>query len=76
MRKNNHSANLIRATEQLYDKAIRAVQINGSMGERFRTTVGERQGCLLSFQHFLIRIMSDSLEEHGGKVNLGDKINK
>ena len=48
LRKYNISANLVRTTEQLYDKAISAVQMNGSIGEWFRTTVGERQGCLLS----------------------------
>ena len=40
MRKYNISANLVRIIEQLYDKAISAVQINGSIGEWFRTTVG------------------------------------
>ena len=40
MRKYNISANLVRTIEQLYDKATSAVQINGSIGEWFRTTVG------------------------------------
>ena len=31
-----------------YDKVTSAVQMNGSIGEWFRTTVGIRQGCLLS----------------------------
>ena len=35
-------------TEKLYDKATSAVQMNGSMGEWFRTAVGVRQGCLQS----------------------------
>ena len=70
MRKNNTSANLVRTTEQLYDKA-NAAQMNGSMEEMFRITVGVREGCLLSatlFNIFLERIMSDVLEEHDGKV--------
>ena len=33
MRKYNISANLVRTTEQLYDKATSAVQMNGSIGE-------------------------------------------
>ena len=76
MRKYNISANLVRTIEQLYDKATSAVQMNGSIGERFRTTVGVRQGCLLSptlFNIFLEPIMSDALEEHDGKVSIGGR---
>ena len=76
MRKYNISANLVRTIEQLYDKATSAVQMNGSIGEWFRTTVGVRQGCLLSptlFNIFLERIMSDALEEHEGKVSIGGR---
>ena len=70
------SANLVRTTEQLYDKATIAILMNGSIGERFRTTVGVRQGCLQSptlFNTFLERIMSDALKEHDGKVSTGGK---
>ena len=76
MGKYNISANLVRTIEQLYDKATSAVQMNGSIGEWFRTTVGVRQGCLLSptlFNIFLERIMSDALEEHDGKVSIGSR---
>ena len=62
--------------EQLLDKAKSAVQMNGSIGEWSRTTVGVRQGCLLSptlFNIFHERIMSDALEEHDGKVSIGDR---
>ena len=64
---------IVRTIEQLYDKATSAVQMNGSIGEWFRTTVGVRQGCLLSptfFNIFLERIVSDALEEHDGKVSI------
>ena len=74
MRKYNISANLVRTTEQLYDKATSAVQMNDSIGEWFRTTVRVRQGCLLSptlFNIFLERIRSDALEEHDRKVSIG-----
>ena len=58
------------------DKTTSAVQMNGSIGEWFRTTVGVRQGCLLSltlFNIFLERIMSDALEEHDWKVSIGGR---
>ena len=73
----NISANLVRTTEQLYNKATCAVQMNGKIGEWFRTTVGVKQGCLLPptlFNIFLKRIMSDALEEHDGKVSIGAEI--
>ena len=76
MRKYNISASLVRTIEQLYDKASSAVQINGSIGEWFRTTVGVRQRYRLSpslFNICLKRIMSDSLEEHDGKVSIGGR---
>ena len=50
--------------------------MNGSIEEWFRTTVGERKGCLLSptlFNIFLERIMSDALEDHDGKVSIGGR---
>ena len=71
-----YQCNLVRTIEQLYDKATSAVQMNGSIGEWFRTTVGVRQGSLLSstlFNIFLERIMSDALEEHYGKVSIGGR---
>ena len=76
MRKYNINANLVRTIEQLYDKATSAVQMNGSLGEWLRTTVGVRQGCLRSstlFNIFLERIMSDALEEHDGKISIGGR---
>ena len=78
MRKYNFSANLVRTIEQLYGKATRlsAVQMNGSIGEWFRTTLGVRQGCLLSptlFNILLERIMSNALDEHDGKVSIGGR---
>ena len=76
MLKYNISANLVRTIEQLYEKSTSAVQMNGSIGEWFRTTVGVRQECRLSpilFNIFLEQIMSDALEEHDGKVSIGGR---
>ena len=76
MGKYNINVNLVRTIEQLYDKATSAGQMNGSIGEWFRTTVRVRQGCFLSptlFNIFLERIMSDALEEHDGKVSIGGR---
>ena len=73
---NNINASIIRAIENLYDKAQSAVLFNGSTGERFRTTVGVRQGCLLSptfFNIFLERIMCEALDDHEGSVSIGGR---
>ena len=72
LQKYNVSANLNCTIERLYDKATSAVQMNGSIGEWYRTTVGVRKGCLL-FKIFLKRIMFDALEEHDGKVSIGGR---
>ena len=72
----NINANLIKVIENLYSKATSAVYYNGSVGEWFRTTVGVRQGCLLSptlFSIFLKRIMTDALENHEGSVSIGGR---
>ena len=72
----NINANLIKVIESLYSKATSAVYYNGSAGEWFRTTVGVRQGYLLSptlFNIFLERIMTDALENHEGSVSIGGR---
>ena len=76
MKKYNISANLIRVIKNLSDKATSAVLFNSSIGDRFRTAVGVRQGCLLSptlFNIFLERIMTDALEDHEGTVSIGGR---
>ena len=76
MKKYNISTNLTRVIRNLYDKATSAVLFNSSMGDWFQTTVGIRQGCLLSptlFNILLERIMTDDLEDHEGTVSIGDR---
>ena len=73
MKKYNISTNLIRVIKNLYDKATSAVLFNSNIGDWFRTTVGVRQGCLLSptlFNIFLERIMTDASEDHECTVNI------
>ena len=76
MGKYNIDANLVRVIEHLYDNGISEVQMNGSTGEWFRTTVGIRQRCPLPptlFNISLEKNMSDALEEHDGKVSIGGR---
>ena len=76
MRLYNINANLIQVIENLYNKATSAVYLNGDIGDWFRTTVGVRQGCLLSptlFSIFLERIMTEALEDHQGTVSIGGR---
>ena len=74
LRKYNINASIIRATENLYDKAQSAALFNGSTGEWFRTTVGVQQACLLSptlFNIFLERIICEALDDHEGSDSIG-----
>ena len=76
MRQYNINTNLIRMIQNLYDKATSAVYLNNSIGDWFRTTVGVRQGCVLSptiFNIFLERIMTDALNDHEGTVSIGGR---
>ena len=66
MRKYNINAKLVCTIEKLYDKTTSAVQMKSGTAEWFRTTAGDRKGCLLSltlFNIILERIMSDSLKD-------------
>ena len=76
MRKYNIRADPVCTTQQHYDNATSEVQMNGSMGEWFRTAYGVRHGFLLSptlINIFLKWNMSDSLEEHGRRVSIGGR---
>ena len=71
-----HQHNLIQVIKNLHNKATSAFLFNSSIGDWFRTTVGGRQGCLLSptlFNIFLERIMTDAIEDHEGTVNIGGR---
>ena len=73
MKKYNISTNLIQVIKNVYDKATSAVLFNSSKGDWFQTTVGARQGCLLTptlFNIFLERIMTGALEDHEGTLSI------
>ena len=62
--------------QNLYNKATSAVPFNSKIGDSFPTTVGVRQGCLVSpalFKIFLDRIITDASADHEGTVNTGGK---
>ena len=64
---------MIRTIECLYNKVTSTVYHDNNIGEWFQTTIGVRQGCLLSptlFSIFLERIMADALEDHEGTVSI------
>ena len=66
----NINLNLINIIKNLYNKATSTVYLN-NRGKLFRTTVGVRQGCLLSptlFNIYLERILAEALENHKGLV--------
>ena len=69
----NINGNLIRTTECLYNKGTSSVYLDNNIGERFQTTAGVHQGCLLSptlFNIFREKIMAGALEYHGGTVSI------
>ena len=76
MKRYNINTNIIRVIRNLYDKATSAALFNSSIGDWLRTTVGARQGCLLSptlFNIFMERIMTDVLEDNEGTVSIGGR---
>ena len=76
MHKYNVGANLNTVLKDLYGKATSAVLFNGRTGDWFPTSVGVRQGCLLSptlFNVFLEKILIDVLENQDGTVSTGGR---
>ena len=60
----------------LYDQASSTVLLDGQIGEKFKTSVGVRQGCLLSpvlFNLFLETIMLEALEDYQPSVSIGGR---
>jgi len=60
----------------LYKDAKCTVRVDGQLSEWFTTTVGVRQGCLLSpvlFNLYLERIMEETLDGHQGGIRCGGR---
>ena len=65
-----------RYNKSLYDNSSSAVLINNTTGSFFNTTVGVRQGCLLSpvlFNIFLEKIMLNTFHEHTSTISIGGR---
>ncbi|GFO27372.1 endonuclease-reverse transcriptase [Plakobranchus ocellatus] len=67
---------IIIVIQSQYEKAISSVFLNNNIGRWFRTTVGVRQGYLLSptlFDIFLERIMKEAPEDHESIISIGGR---
>ena len=67
---------LIQIIQALYNTASSAVLLNSDIGEFFKTTVGVRQGCLLSpvlFNLFLKKIMRETLHNFHSIISIGGR---
>ena len=76
MNKFNISGKLIETIQSLYENAMSAVLVQGATGEWFHTSVGVRQGCLLSpalFNIFLEDIMTHALDNYNGTISIGGR---
>lgn len=68
---------LVSTIQALYSSASSAVLLNCEIGEYFRTTVGVRQGCLLSpalFNLFLENIMREALHDFQSTISMGGRV--
>ncbi|GFS13192.1 endonuclease-reverse transcriptase [Elysia marginata] len=72
----NIDEGLVKTIESLYMNSNSAVFLNNTIGNSFKTTVGVRQGCLLSpvlFNIFLERIIQDTLHQHSPTISIGGR---
>ena len=68
---------LIQIMESLYKNSSSAVLLNNQIGKYFKTTVGVRQGCLLSptlFNLFLENIMRETLHDFQSTISIGGRV--
>ena len=76
LRSFNIEEGLVQMIKALYDNATSAVLLNNNIGEYFCTSVGVRQGCLLSpvlFNLFLENIMRETLLDFHSTISVGGR---
>ena len=76
MRNFNFDTHLIEIIQALYQDATSAVLLNNNRGDFFKTTVGVRQGCLLSpvlFNIYLENIMQETLFDFHTSITIGGR---
>jgi len=76
MRDYNIDEPLIMIIKAFYEDATSAIIQNNHLGEFFRTTVGSRQGCLLSltlFNVFLENIMQKALTNYDSSFSINGR---
>lgn len=76
LRKFGIEEGLIQTIQALYNNTSSAVLLNNQIGDYFKTTVGVRQGCLLSpvlFNLFLENIMRETLYDFHSTISIGGR---
>ena len=76
LKKQNIHSNLVHLIGSLYENTSCGVLVDSKIDDWFHTTVGVRQGCLLSpclFNIFLEQIMTEALEPFEGNVRIGGR---
>ena len=72
----NIEERLVQTIQALYEHSQSAVLLNNQLGKFFKTTIGVRQGCLLSpvlFNLFLERIMHETLHNHDTAISISGR---
>ena len=67
---------LVQVIQALYENSSGAVLLNNQLGEVLKTTVGVRQGCLLSpvpFNLFLEKIMHETPHDYHTSISTGGR---
>ena len=72
----NTEEGLVQVIQALYENSSSAVLMNSQLGEFFKTTIGGRQGCLLSpilFNLFLETIVQETFHDHHTSNSTGGR---